>query len=358
MRAGVGGMKTSLELPPKPDGFNWRTAPSGFTVVEIDYWADPEKRDPAWADRIRRLMPSEKQWRREFLRDWDSGEGDSFYPEFQTWGGRRMFVRKAPGILYNQPINRGWDFGFRRPACVWFQYSFKQDLAWVLREIMPEQIATDDFAALVQYLSGQLDIRHLGQGALTWVEKIKETPGLPKPPWFQADAIPYNFVDYSGPEALKSSASVAGDTAERTDFAILASKGITLSALASSPKARSRVIRRLLRPRGKVVEEGTPGILFDPACPILIRGFSGGITFPIATPQKPYPDIDEPRKDGYFEHTHDALGYGIVSVVPAVDPEQEKLNRAANTTGLIPRGRPVRVDHDDDLGFYENRGRP
>jgi hypothetical protein len=81
---------------------------------------------------------------------------------------------------------------------------------------------------------------------------------------------------------------------------------------------------------------------------------SGGITFPVATPQKPHPDVDEPRKDGYFEHTHDALGYGVIGVVPAVDPEQERLNTAVRTTGLIPRGRPVRLDYDEDLGFYEN----
>jgi hypothetical protein len=340
-------------LPPVPAGFHVRKAPSGFSVVEIDYWADPAK-TPMWAEKIRKLMPSEKQFRREFLRDWDSGEGDSFYPEFQTWGGRRMFVRKAPGVLSNLPIYRGWDFGFRRPACVWFQYAPKQDLVWVLREIMPEQLPTDSFCELVQYLSGQLDIRHLNIGALNWVEKIRETPGLPKPPWFQADAVPYNFIDYAGPEALKTSATVVSDTAERTDYEVLASKGVVLSTAASSPKARSRIIRRLFHPRGNSPESGTPGILFDPACPILIRGMSGGITFPVATPQKPHPDVDEPRKDGYFEHTHDALGYGVIGVVPAVDPEQERLNTAVRTTGLIPRGRPVRLDYDEDLGFYEN----
>lgn len=346
-------MSSPPPFPPKPDGFNYRMAPSGFCVVEIDYWADPDKRDPAFADKLRRAM-GETKFRREFLRDWDTGEGDIFYPEFHTWGGRQTFVRAAPGVMANQPVYRGWDFGIRRPSCMWLQYSLKQDLLWVMREIMPEQIHTEDFRDLVLYLSGQMDLAALHHKTLTWVEKIRETPGMPEPPWFVSGAVPYQFIDYAGPEAYRRSATVSRDAVEKTDVEILAAGGIELTIASSAPKARARHIRRLLRPPDEVT--GLSGLVIDPACPILIKGFAGGITHPVATKLKPYPDADEPRKDGYFENVHDALGYAAVNVVPAVDPRLEDQIQVAKTTGVTPRGRPTRVEYDDDLGFYELLG--
>jgi hypothetical protein len=44
---------------------------------------------------------------------------------------------------------------------------------------------------------------------------------------------------------------------------------------------------------------------------------NGGIAFGNAT--LAHPKAGQPAKDGHFEHLHDALGYGLVNVVPVAD---------------------------------------
>lgn len=329
---------------PAMQGVKVRRTPRGIVVFELDYVADPAKCDPAWAAAMRLKMPSDKEWRREFLRDWTSAAGDAFYPEFGLEPHR--FIRRAPLVL-DLPVCRGWDLGYRHPACVWFQRAPRSGRVWVLREIMPENIDTHSFRDLVLYLSGQRTLEQL-QGrpaALAWVKKIQDDPRLPSPPWFEAPASgPIRWLDFSGPEALKVSATVEGETKERTDKAILEAEGIRLECFSMPISARESVIRRLLH----TAPDGFPAVLFDPACPILIEGMNGGIAYP--RPTKTNPDPREPDKDGYYEHLHDALGYALVNVVPAV-PDAEVRRQPDRT--VYQNRRPV-VEPGEFQGFDWN----
>lgn len=338
-------MKKKLREYAKLPGVNVRRTPRGIVVFELDYIADPAKRDPAWAARMRARMPNEKEWRREFMRDWTSAAGDAFYPEFGIEPYRYIYPATR---LLNAPIVRGWDFGFRHPACVWFQYSPKSGRVWVLRELMPENIDTFSFRDLVLYLSGQKSLEQLERRpqALAWVKKIKDDPRMPAPPWFEADAsAPIHWLDFSGPEATKVSASVEGEHKERSDKAILEAEHLVLECPSVGIAAREAVMRRLLQRR----PDGHPGIVFDPACPILIEGMNGGIAF--AKETKLNPDPTEPNKDGYYEHLHDALGYGLVNMVPAVD-EVAPIPRIVQYLNR----RPVETDPRAlDIGWKEVR---
>ena len=69
------------------------------------------------------------------------------------------------------------------------------------------------------------------------------------------------------------------------------------------------VINGLARPRANAL----PGIMLDPACPILIRGLCGEIVYAKGTPGKP--DPNEPAKDSIYSHLHEALGYALVNTV-------------------------------------------
>lgn len=279
-----------------------------YTVMEIDYWADPAK-DEAWADRQRKLMPSNNAWRREYCRDWTTASGTAFYPEFAMQ--KERYIRPAVGLLADEPVVRSWDFGYRRPGVLWMQFARKSRRLWVLRELLPENLDTYSLRDLVLYLSGQRrfeDIAHRTR-AVEWL-RVLEAAGQPPAPWFAADT---RFWDYSGPEALKVSASVEGEHANRTDAAILQSEGIHLEMFSSSLAAREQIVRRLLMVRA----DGQPGIWIDPSCRRLIEGMSGGIAFAQATALNPIPT--GPRKDGYYEHLHDCLGYAVVNLIPARD---------------------------------------
>jgi hypothetical protein len=45
----------------------------------------------------------------------------------------------------------------------------------------------------------------------------------------------------------------------------------------------------------------------------------GGISYKKGTEMDPEPE--EPSKDGYFEHLHDALGYLLVNVLPVIEEQ-------------------------------------
>ncbi|MFQ5473974.1 MAG: hypothetical protein ACE5FA_13980, partial [Dehalococcoidia bacterium] len=196
--------ETGVEYRDDIPGFNVRWNSKGYCIVTVDYWADPNKRDPKWAEKEKRKYPDIRSWRREMERDWTMASGESFYPEFQF--RQESFVRAVPYILPDKPVIRGWDFGYKFPACVWMQQADSGRVAF-LRELMPMHISIHDFRDLVRYLSGEVPLEllkaHNRERALREVRRIEaanERPynKYPKPPWFERDT---KFIDFSGPEA-------------------------------------------------------------------------------------------------------------------------------------------------------------
>lgn len=296
-------------------GFATRRTSADALVVELDLEADPRKRDPLWQETMRRKI-GETRWRREFKRDWTVATGKPFYPEFLV--NPKTYTRVLPWML-DAPVYRSWDFGYRRPACLWSQYSPRTDRLWLIREMMPSNIDTYSFCALVQFLSGELDEEELKPypKALTWLQWVRERAEQPKskvppPPWF---GLGTRFMDFAGPEALKVSPTVAAEKAERTEAEVLASRGVILKLQSSSLESRETKVRKLLLQR----PDGYPGLLIDPACELIMAGMGGGISYPDATKANPSPK--KPKKDGYFEHLHDCLGYTVIQLTPAAQRE-------------------------------------
>lgn len=309
-------LQKQWQPPHKNKFFNLRWTSKDFAVLELDYGADPEKNE-AWAAEQLRDSGSMRAFRREYCRDWSSAAGDSFYPEVDLFEPEELF-REAPGVLPDEPIIRGWDFG-RFAACVWFQYSPSSDRVWILRELMTEGLGADSFRDLVMYLSGQIEKASLDHKAISWVQRLQRDSRYPPPPWFEATGSPLRFVDFSGHEATQERMEVATRTREKSSAQILAAAGIHLIHPFVEIAARENVMRRLLKRR----EDGYPGIIFSPWCPLLGLGMRGGIAYPEATKSSPEPD--KPHKDGFYEHLHDAIGYGLVNVVPAAPPKNPKL---------------------------------
>src|SRR5512143_3984328 len=69
-----------------PDsGIRCRTTSAGHRIVEIDYYAIPSRRKPSWRRKMEASLGA-RRFRREFLRDWTTGVGDAYYPEFSDNG--------------------------------------------------------------------------------------------------------------------------------------------------------------------------------------------------------------------------------------------------------------------------------
>ena len=321
--------------------FRAKKTRAGYVVCTVEAECDPAKRDPGWHHQQIRLM-GYKDYRREHRLDWTSAAGDLYYPEFSNDPDR--FVIPALAFVKDAPVYRGWDFGIRHPACVWFQYI--QGRAQVLREVLPEQIDSYSFCKLVLYLSGQLEEAQLQRypRAMRWANKLSNMDPtrwgekeylFPSPPWFPEGT---RFIDYAGPEVYNPHANVEKETQERNDFEILASNGIYLGILATRVAARVAVVRKLMLPTA-----GGARLQISPHCRDLCAGLGGGITYKKESMNDPEPEA--PAKDGYFEHLHDAFGYGIINLVSVTEELPEPL----------PRG-PVREDSELEYNPRSNVG--
>lgn len=297
---------------PTIQGFGVRRNSSGYAIVEVDLEADPDKRSPAFIEELHRRQPNQREFEREYRRNWTIAAGESFYPEFVNNGAEKAYVQPLAHLIAG-PIFRCWDFGFRRPACLWFQIDPETERVWVIRELLCTNINTWAFADLVLHLSGELGLHELPedteQDVYKWVDRITADSRLPDPPWFEWEGMPPRFVDLCGPEVSKVNSHYEKDSKENTDAEILEGRGISVSITSAQWQARENVMRKLLRMK----EDGYPGLLVDPACRLLIEALGGALCYALPSAANPMPDA--PAKNGTHDNIHDALSYGLVQVV-------------------------------------------
>lgn len=285
-------------------------------------------------------MPDDRAVKREYEIDWTTAEGDVFYSVFS-----RDPYRFVEPVDFNPkwPVYRGWDFGVRNSACVWVQLRPNGQVV-ALREISPVDIDTTSFRNLVLYLSGQpLVIGGTAEEnekvierypkAVEYIEQLKEV----QPQWFGwKDTCSYDvpffpsgtrFEDYSGAEALKRY-SFEREPGVTSDAQNLAAAGIHLNMQWQPVSYGCRILRSLQLERS----DGKRGLIIHPQCTELILGMGGGLVYPKSTEAEPLPEdkMDVPRKDGRFEHPHDALRYVVTQLV---EP-QEVLRQVEN---IVPR---------------------
>lgn len=314
------------------DGFKATLSDDGYIVVRLEHMADPVKASAEWLEARRRDMVDETGFQREYLLNWTSAEGDWFYPVVARAPDKYIDL-ETPFFPY-LPVFRGWDFGFRHPSCVWSQLGPDGRLR-VLRDIVPADIDTHSFRDLVLFLSGQDLV--VGAPPEAQIEALQRRPRAieelvaleREPPLFDGAAgvpnlrpykIPFfprgtRFLDFSGPEATKVQ-TFESEKGEKCDRDVLAAAGINLHMLWKPVSYGCRIIRRLLLAH----RDGLgPGILFDARAENILNAFAGGLVWPKGTERQPEIDKDEPWKDGFFEHCHDALRYTVVNVIDSVE---------------------------------------
>ena len=290
-------------------GLRSYTSPRGIRVIELDWWADPSH-DINWANSMRRLFATNRDWRREMERDWTTPSGDPFFPEFAEIG-REKFILPVTQLIKG-PVVRSFDFGRRRPAATWFQFSPRSDRLWLYREFMPHDLGTHDFRDAILHFSGQLDYGRLRDRAKRWVDSYANRPSNAHcpPPWFPLGT---RFVDVAGKEALMTQAN-AYETEDAVAKDIFMAGGINLGIVNPRVEGRHRIVRRLLSLR----EDGHPGLLIDPQCEEMIEGFEGAFSY--AKPTAEGVLKEEMRDDNHYINLADAFGYGVAAVVPPDTP--------------------------------------
>ena len=329
------------------EGVGFRKTSKGYVVLRLEHTADPDKRDPSWLEGARRAMPDDNTFRREFLLDWTSSSGEAYYPEYVKV--KHLIEKDSTGLMPGAPIYRSWDFGQRKPACIWAQFSPEAKQLFYMREVMPNNVSTYMHRDLVLYLSGEFPYDDLHPRVKAFVEWLERHKKYPSTPWFSGDGGPQRFVDISGPECDQIQSNVPDDTPERTAAQILRASGIELRVWNGRVKARTDVIRHLMRER----KDGTCGMFIDTACPILRTGLNGGIAYPKGTKLNPMPT--DPARDGWHEHVHDAAGYLAVSLIDISDAPAPDLDEVVGYADRVPyTWREVERERNT-LGFKETR---
>lgn len=319
------------------------TTPRGYRVLVLRLGADPDD-TPEWIQKARRGYPSERAWRREMEGDWSSPTGDPYFPVFGEIG-RERYIHMATRLIKG-PVFRSFDFGRRRPACTWFQYSPKSDRLWGLREFMPHDLLTHEFRDAVRYLSGEVPLDAIPERAQRWVEVYgaRPTGAHCPPPWFPLGT---RFIDIGGKEALQAQAN-AQRPEEATARDIFGSAGMHLIMVNIDVKGRNEVVGRMLM----LHPDGWPRTWLDPQMEEVIAGFEGAFSY--ATPPKGVEVSDKPKDDGHFINLLDAWGYGVVAVCPKDTPRPDAPPRLMR---MDKDGRtPIYGASDiEEVGWYENR---
>ena len=183
--------------------------------------------------------------------------GEPVVPQFKRGMHTRNDLEYRGGTLF-----RFWDFGFRRPACMWVQVT-TDGRAQVLREVLGHNMTGEAFIALVRQMTAQ----HYPKASV--------------------------FCDYGDPAVAQKK-----DTGQMA--ALMMQAGIVIRYQHTPFDLSLKILRKRL----ETLITGEPAIVIaDRLCPHLVGGLSGGYHFK--------KDGVTPHKDEFFDHLVDALRYGI-----------------------------------------------
>ena len=263
----------------------WHNPKNKIAVLKIHYSADPDKDTLAWKDQTKIGM-SDADWEREYEINFEQQRGSRVIP-----GYAETIHRKE--LSYNPYLTvwRGWDFGFRRPACILTQMNEQDQWLW-LQEFMGQDVLFEEFVDFV----------------------IANTPQHVK---IDGEKVPLRFRDFCDPAGVQRS-----DKDKRSSIEILQAFNIHPIYKKSNPGERARIMRSQFAVR----QNGQPGAYVDLQCKIAHDGLMGGWHLPETFMAG---HEDDPDKDGFYEHLFDAAGYIAYNTIKykAADPEKRKPKR-------------------------------
>lgn len=258
------------EVKEKIPGFSIRRNKNGFCVVRLHYQAHPDKRTPEWKAETKRGYSS-NQFEAEYEINWEVQVGKAVYPDFDA----NIHIRQLQAQK-GKPLLRGWDFGYRRPACLLSQLNDRDKWCW-LKEIIGENETIEEF----------------GQRVLTICKRYYKD---------------FDFEDFCDPAGAQRS-----DLSVSTSVEVLNSKDIFPIYQPSFIDDGLDLIRQKLL----IQPDGSPGLLIsEEGCPTAVAGFRGGYHYSEPTANNPEPK--NPAKDGLYDHIMDCGRYTAINALQGV----------------------------------------
>lgn len=244
----------------------WDNPKNKFTVFELHFSADEEKRSAEWLDGAKSGMPRRK-WEQEYELKWETFEG------LPVYGDYNKKIHSAPYLLephMGLPLLIGFDFGLCAAAIIG---QYVDTTLNILCEFTSQNMGAERFSTHV--------IHQLRQRFPAWADRRRD--------WLC-------FIDPSG--------MFRKDTDEGTCAKILDDKGFNPMPGPVAWEARRGAVESFLCRMHK----GVPGLQINTLeCPVLCRGFEGGYRYPEKATEVEA-NVLSPIKNMY-SHIHDALQY-------------------------------------------------
>ena len=267
----------------------WASDDLSWNKIELD-WRDHPLRDDAWAEaEKKKLCPDPNDttlWLQQYEKHFEVFTEKRVYPGFTETHIDNDLKFDSDETLY-----RGWDFGGHVAAVVFLQVV--KGRVRVHRELMMADHAISKESSIIVNPDNNID-----DLAATVLDRTKS--------WFKGYTRVRDFCDPQGAHV-----SDLSQRSQRSRIAVLNEYGIYPEYRFSNIAEGVEIIRMRMRTR----PDGEHGLTINQrGCPILTNGFRGGISRKAPPPGHPASSNEEVRKDGFFEHPHDAFRYAMVGV--------------------------------------------
>ncbi len=280
----------------KPEGWDFFRQPGGLMRVGDKYLPNPEAENIAnlqggYDYYLRQLSGAKSDYINVML----CGEYGSLFdgkPVYKEVWNEQVHVAREPLVyLPGVPLLLGWDFG-RTPACT-----------------VGQAAPNGQLRILGEYYSDNSGIRNFAE--------VVVKPDL---------AVKYGKYQYVSTGDPAGAAK--GQANEASCFSELEEAGfVTSPASTNDPTLR---IESIIKPLSRMVC-GQPGMIVDPRCQRLIRGFSGGYHYQVVGKLMGGGEVkysEQPLKNMY-SHIHDALQYLGLAYNPNQQQAREEVIREA-----------------------------
>jgi hypothetical protein len=121
----------------------WTNPKNGFTICELHYTANPEKRGEVFREGLKASLPIRK-YRMEYEKSWETFEGRPVYEDFNE---NIHVTQSKPPFVVGLPLLLGWDSSGLTPAVVFGQ--LQEDRLIIYREFVGAGMGAVRFVPLV-----------------------------------------------------------------------------------------------------------------------------------------------------------------------------------------------------------------
>lgn len=281
----------------------WKNENNKFAVLRLHYTADEEKRKQEWIDREKPTVPV-RRWNREMEISFESYEGQ---PVFGSYDSKIHFQKVN---FSNLPlVYRVWDFGRRRPCCLWCAIQGigpddKVDRLIFLKELLGKEMLITEFAKKV-------------------LRRSKE--------WFPG-AVFRDYGDTAGDHRNDTNQLSAINILKLQPYRIL------IRHKQISRDSSTDLVEQLLLQD----ETGMPRLIVSKECKMINEAMGGGYRYKESnTPNIVKPDI---LRDGLYEHYGDC-----VRIIAEHNFDRRLLMKSKhnNTTPIIYNGQESKSEKEE-----------